>query len=324
MGIRGSLTKIINKGVVIMLLKQTRINSLSHLASLPPEAKLRICIRDVWRFPDKVNKFGFAQEDASGATILPAVFNRYSFRNAEQYATIDKSLPKEKYTQTLYWTRQEWAGRGETREVTEFTDIVRERYHRDYHAPFSVSFSLVSKEQLKCIVSDEIVLSHDNTEKIMNTINMLLGLFGECTIESNEVDQMTNVIQLNWNILPKGDCPWETIKTEIEDICRNSRKTHQQMMLRNCDVINDLKPDFCAYGRSGFRGYVVFGFTTKNLYVLESVIPNNATYVFQNQWEGLSKLTKAEILNQDLQKARIIHNANWVAEFNKLMKETVE
>ncbi|MCI2056857.1 MAG: hypothetical protein LKJ86_06885 [Oscillibacter sp.] len=307
-----------------MFLKQTRINSLSHLASLPPEAKLKICIHDVSRFPDKVNKFGFKQEDDSGSTILPAAFNRYSFRNAEQYATIDKSLPKEKYTQTLYWTRHEWAGRDETREVTDFTDIVRERYHRDYHAPFSVSFSLVTKEQIKSIVSDEIVLSHNNTEKIMNTINMLLGLFGECTIETDNSDPNTHTIRLDWDILPKGNYPWETIKREIEDICRNSRRTQQQMMLRNCDVINEFKPDFRAYGRSGFRGYVIFGFTTKNLYILESILPNNATYVFENQWEELSKLTKAEILNQDLQKARIIHKANWVAEFNKLMKETVE
>lgn len=305
-----------------MFLKQTRINSLSHLSSLPSQSKLKICVYNVSRFPDKVNKFGFKKEDVSGATILPASFNRYSFRNAEQYATIDKSLPKEKYTQTLYWTRHEWAGKGETREVTAFTDIVRERYHRDYHAPFSVSFSLVMKEQMKSIVSDEIVLSVDNNEKIMNTINMLLGLFGECTIESNEVDTETPTIRLDWDILPEGNYPWETIKTSIEGICRNSRKTRQQMMLRNCGVINDLKPDFRAYGRSGFRGYVVFGFTKKNLYILESIAPNNATYVFENQWEELSKLTKAEILNHDLQKARIIHNSNWVSEFKKLMKVT--
>lgn len=302
-----------------MLLKQTRINSLSHLSTFPPEAKIRVCVRDVSRFLSKFIKFGFNEDDASGATILPATFNRYSFRNAEKYSTIDKSLPKEKYIQTLYWTRQEWAGRGETREVTDFTDIIRERYHRDYHDPFSVAFMLIIEGEQKSIVSDEIVLSHDNNEKIMNTINMLLGLFGECTIESDEADIRTATIRLDWDILPQGSYPWETMKEEIESICKNSRKTHKQMMLRNCDAINKLNPDFRAYGRSGFRGYVIFGFTKRNLYILESVIPNNATYVFENEWEEISKLTKAEILNQDLQKTRIIHNANWLKEFEKLM-----
>ena len=307
-----------------MFLKQTRINSLSHLANFPPETKIRVCAYDVSRFPNEFNKFGFKQDDPSGSTILPATFNRYSRRNAEQYATIDKSLPKEKYTQTLYWTRHEWAGRGETREVTEFIDIVRERYHRDYYAPFSVGFSLIVEGQVKSIVSDEIVLSHDNNEKIMNTINMLLGLFGECTIESDEVEMRAATIRFDWDILPPGDYPWETIKEEIENICKNSRRTQKQMMLRNCDVINNLNPDFHAYGRSGFKGYVIFGFKKKNLYILESIFPNNATYVFENEWAELSKLTKAEILNQDLQKMRIIHNANWITEFEKLMKVNVQ
>ncbi len=306
-----------------MLLRQTRINNLSRLSCFSPGANLHISVCDVSRFPEKVYKFGFKQEDDSGTTILPTAFNRYAFRNAEQFTTIDRTLPKEKYTQTLYWTRHEWAGKGETREVTDFTDIVRERYHRDYHAPFSVSFSLIANGERKSIVSDEIALSLDNSEIIMNTINMVLALFGECMIESDEEIIRAQTIRLDWDILPQGNYPWETMKDDIEGICKNSRKTQRAMMLRNCDAINKYKPDFRAYGRSGFRGYVVFGFSKKNLYILESILPNNATYVFENQWENLSKLTKAEILNHDLQKARIIHTANWASEFEKLMETSI-
>lgn len=312
--------QIIVKGVYLMFLKQTRINSLSHLSSFSPNAEIRISVSDLSRFSDGLSKFGFKQDDISGTTILPALFNQYAFRNAEQYTTIDKTLPKEKYTQTLYWTRHEWAGQGETREVTEFTDIVRERYHRHYHEPFSVCFSLIIKGEQRSIASDKILLTPDNNGKIINTINMVLGLFGECSIESDEESIETHTIRLDWDILPKGNYPWETIKADIEGVCKNSNKTQRAMMLRNCDAINEQHPDFRAYGRSGFRGYVVFGFTKRNLYFLESIFPNNATYVFESRWEELSKLTKAEILNQNLHKARIIHNANWLSEFETLIK----
>lgn len=89
--------------------------------------------------------------------------------------------------------------------------------------------------------------------------------------------------------------------------------------IRNCNLINECNPDFIAYGRSGFRGYIVFGFCKKNLFILESIFPNNATYIFESDWEGLSKLTKSEILNHNLQKGRLIHNANWPTEFEKYM-----
>ena len=91
-------------------------------------------------------------------------------------------------------------------------------------------------------------------------------------------------------------------------------------MLRNCESIYARNPDFVAYGRSGFRGYAVFGFTSRNLYILESAVPNNATYVLQNDWESISQLSKAEILSQELHRARIIHSTNWQKNFDEIME----
>ena len=73
-----------------------------------------------------------------------------------------------------------------------------------------------------------------------------------------------------------------------------------------------------AYGRAGFRGYAVFGFTSKNLYVLESAFPNNATYVLQNDWETISQMSKLKFF-QNLHKARIVHSENWQKNFDAIM-----
>lgn len=53
---------------------------------------------------------------------------------------------------------------------------------------------------------------------------------------------------------------------------------------------------------------------------LVSVYTNNATYVFGRDWEMLSKLSKAEILDGKLQEARLIHNDNWKHHINELLE----
>lgn len=305
-----------------MIIRKNRIRSESYLNEFKKGSNLTIKVNNVLNSQTKIEKFGFKLDDVDGTTILPSVFNSYSRKNAEQFYTIDKTLPKEKYTQTIYWTRTEWAGRGETREVTEFTDIVRERYHRDYHLPYSVEFTLSRTESENSIVSQQIKYVDDNIKKIINTINLVLSLFGKCEIISDEEPSYSTpakVVHVNWNILPKGKYPWTKVKKSIESISKKYNNTQKEMMLRNCEEINKLSPDFVAYGRAGFRGYAVFGFTDKNLYILESMFPNNATYIFEKDWEELSMLSKGEILNQSLHKARIIHTAKWNEKFEQIM-----
>ena len=305
-----------------MIIRKNRIRSESNLNEFKKGSNLTIKVNNVLNSQTKIEKFGFKLDDVDGTTILPSVFNSYSRKNAEQFYTIDKTLPKEKYTQTIYWTRTEWAGRGETREVTEFTDIVRERYHRDYHLPYSVEFTLLRTESENSIVSQQIKYVDDNIKKIINTINLVLSLFGKCEIISDEEPSYSTpakVVHVNWDILPKGKYPWTKVKKSIESISKKYNNTQKEMMLRNCEEINKLSPDFVAYGRAGFRGYAVFGFTDKNLYILESMFPNNATYIFEKDWEELSMLSKGEILNQSLHKARIIHTAKWNEKFKQIM-----
>lgn len=73
------------------------------------------------------------------------------------------------------------------------------------------------------------------------------------------------------------------------------------------------RPDFIALGVGGFRDYVVFGFQSKNLYVLESPKLGNATYVFKNNWAAVSSLSKKEILEGSLHELRIVHNQRWTS-----------
>lgn len=76
-------------------------------------------------------------------------------------------------------------------------------------------------------------------------------------------------------------------------------------------VISHRNPDFLAIGRAGFSGYFVYGFKDKDVYVLESIHLDNATYVFNSHWKDLSQLSKSEIINSTIPHSRIIHNKKW-------------
>jgi hypothetical protein len=45
-----------------------------------------------------------------------------------------------------------------------------------------------------------------------------------------------------------------------------------------------------------------------------------ATYVFDRDWKEVSKLTKKQIIDGGLAKARLIHNKSWKNEIDKLLK----
>ena len=83
--------------------------------------------------------------------------------------------------------------------------------------------------------------------------------------------------------------------------------------------INKYNPDFTAIGFGGFSGYMVIGFEMKKLFVLESTQINNATYVLNRDWEYISKLSKAGVLNNKLHFARVIHNNQWYESITNLL-----
>jgi hypothetical protein len=51
--------------------------------------------------------------------------------------------------------------------------------------------------------------------------------------------------------------------------------------------------------QGGFSDYIAYVFAERRLVVLESVRKGNAIYVFGQNWDRFSKLSKAEILDRN-------------------------
>jgi hypothetical protein len=124
----------------------------------------------------------------------------------------------------------------------------------------------------------------------------------------------------NWSILPPGKYPFEKLIERVNTDLGIVQNRNRKVINHRVQQINDANPNFIAFGNAGFTGYWIFGFPNINTYVLESVYPNNATYILANDWEAISRLSKSEILRNDLHLARIEHRINWPNEINRFLR----
>jgi len=110
----------------------------------------------------------------------------------------------------------------------------------------------------------------------------------------------------NWEILPEGTRPWQELWPLLAEHIVDFEGSKNAAFRARLDVVNSFGSNFAAVGRAGFRGYVVFGFPGKGLTVCESMYRHNATYVFGEDWEHLTRRTKTEVLDAHLHKHRIL------------------
>ena len=129
------------------------------------------------------------------------------------------------------------------------------------------------------------------------------------------------LVQLNWELLPKGELPWQSDSPLLVQAKKTMNKNKAKVCEHRLSSIERHKPDTVAIGRGGFQGYIVYGFDKLNIFILESMYRNNATYVLDGNWEQISRLSKKEILDKQLHQARIIHNESWVTSLNNLFRK---
>ena len=169
------------------------------------------------------------------------------------------------------------------------------------------------------------MLDFDNPVSLLHVINVFLEIFNQCQVLSENLQgfAISTVKPLNWEILPPGKYPWKKVDGRLKPLIEREKPQNQIMIRHRLELISAYSPEFVAIGRAGFSGYLIFGFPGKNLYILESLYYGNATYVFEEDWETLSRLTKAEILTGNFQKDRIIHRVMWDGHIRELLGDSV-
>lgn len=311
-----------------MKINKTRISSLKNNLpdSLFGKKIIPAIILDAKKDRIDILNLGFSEKMEVGESILPAKSGTVSMFNAEGKDVIDRTKPKETRYQEFEWTREEWAGRGKTETVTNSVIRPYKRWSRIFVPPLSVQFTISKIEGSKLTITAPCIeWSDENGNILIHEINLFLEKFKTCDVlDEKQVPVIKVTKSLNWTILPPGKRPWEEQRKFLKPVLDLVKSKNKKPVLDSrLENINTLQPEFTAIGNQGFGGYIVFGFPKKDIYVLESAFYGNAIYVFSENWEDLSKRTKAEILNAKLQIERITHHGervDWLKRLSELLK----
>lgn len=308
-----------------MIIQQKYIRSLNkHLGQLMQGVDLVIGVPITQENNELVSRIGFSVPTEVGDTVLPSPsFGRIATYNAEGKQVVRRDLPKETAYRQIEWHWNEWRGYNETEEMTAIVDVPYERYPRDFVPPPGVELSIGgSKKSGLYVVSPTTKYKAANHETIIHTINLFLEIFGMAHVltEGFEAVKIPSIRRLNWTVLPEGEYPLDKLKDFVEPVLTAASEGKRPVIQNRFVTISKYSPKFVAIGRAGFSGYLIFGFPKKNIYVCESAYYGNATYVFDKNWDQLSRLTKAEILDEALHEDRLIHREGWDQKVAKLLR----
>ena len=262
-----------------------------------------------------LSKYGFDQSSLEDKMIIPNPINKSTTENVDGKWIVHKNLPKEKRTIERDYHIVDW--HGNNHDGTCYQEVLC--YQRTLIEPKEIGFNIENNIMYSALY----VNNEENRDNIKCAINIILSILGRCEIlNKNKINKykLINEKKVSWTILPKGDMCKSLLEDYIEKTTLTIPKSKRQLIKNRFQFLRDLKYDFCVTGSQSFYGYIVFCFSNKNIYLFESNKPDNATYVFEGNWEEASKLTKSEILTGNLHKCRIFHTHNWKSNIINLLK----
>lgn len=265
---------------------------------------------------EKLISIGFTTELNIGETVLPKICGPISRFNADGGYIKRRDLPKEIYYISREWSWKDYQGK----EYSKIVTFSRERIHRETISGPNIELQIVKIDNQKILFASKLKKEESSFAVAKHTINLLLELFGECDILDSEKKTIIppQIIRLNWKIFPKGEYIWEKVEPIIKERINAQPKGNRPVISFRNAKISTKEPTFFAYGLGGFSDYTVYGFPNLNIYILESMNIGNATYVLDKNWEEITKLTKKDIIDNNLYKKRIVHSPDWEVEIDKL------
>lgn len=300
------------------IIKRRVINVEPYLTNVREGEEFHIAFTNFNENLERILQIGFTNELQVGEQVLPSVVGPVTRFNANGSYILRRDLPRETYYMVRLWKWNDYQGN----EHEKIIYIARERFHRELISPPSEELLIDSYGQSNIVVSRAFTKAPENLQSIKNMINIFLEIFGECDLirENYQPFLYENVTRLNWRILPQGDYPWPVIREIAQERITRQPRGNRPVIANQLEIITTHVPNFVAVGQGGFNDYIVFGFPEKSIYILESIRIGNATYIFGDDWAALSRMTKAEILNNNLQKERLFHSPNWEQRINEILR----
>jgi hypothetical protein len=268
--------------------------------------------------PEAWTKLGFNEILEQDQALMPAGIGKVSAFNARGKEVVRKDLPKVSRSYPSFRTWLDWHGNSHSGIQYRSMDV----YPREYIAAPSESLFVLGQGNDMRICTRAINMQTESQETTLHLANLMLECFGvfEVMDASTGIKIGTKLKHLQWEILPPGQYPWSKTGPIVANNTKLLDESGKELIRYRMGTIAGFQPGFLAIGKGGFNAYFVYGFEEKGIYLLESGYLNNATYVFKQNWEELSQLTKNEIINGDLPHTRIIHDRRWLQNVSKVIR----
>lgn len=264
---------------------------------------------------DQAAMLGFDGVPLAGASIVPSAEGPATFFNARGKEIVRKDLPMITKSRSINTSWKDW--HGQTHHGTQTRSY--ETYPREHIAPPGEFLTAVETDG-GIAMATRIIDRTEPEESIANLLNLYLECFPHFEIVDPSLAVPVRVEKVNWRILPPGKFPFDRAMQVLDNYLEQLTESDRAAARQRIRIITRHEPDFMAVGLGGFSEYIVFGFTRKSRYVFESPETGNATYIFRNEWEEVSQLTKRQILQEQLQEARIIHTSRWAIEVSEAIQ----
>lgn len=257
---------------------------------------------------------GFDSTPSEGDSILPASIGRATNFNAHGKEIIRRDLPMETRSCMINTSWKDW--HGQTHHGVQTRDY--EAYPRDMIPPPGELLTATNRNG-QIVAASRIIQREEPETDIVNLLNLFLECFPSFEIVRPDLTEPTEIRKVNWKILPAGQYPFERARQALDEYLQRLPENDRATATERIRAITRHNPNFVAVGAGGFSDYVVFGFTNKRRYILESPNTGNATYTFRNEWQEISQLSKREILEGNLQEARLVHNNRWYVSISDII-----
>lgn len=306
------------------MIKQGSIRGLgAHVRAYRPGSRLVAASRITADMVTRLVEAGFVEPMDEGQSVLPSShFGRTAAFNAEGRDVVHRDQPMETVYRHVEWTHDQWNG-PYTERVTEVVERPYQRYPRTFIQPPAIELTTRLSATGQLFVCGPVRILGRDDDALVHDVNLVLDVCKECEILSDGlVSQLNgNVRRLNWNVLPQGHYPWDVLQPHVRQAVDRLTEQAKPVIEHRLETVSQYPHQFVAIGNAGFSGYVIFGFPQLGIFVLECTHEGNATYVFGQNWEELSQMSKAEILRGDLQLHRLIHVQGWRHQLARMMRQ---
>jgi hypothetical protein len=257
-----------------------------------------------------LQKYGLPTTFVNGQEMVPKA--KGGATKANKSGKFKRKQPEEKTTRTIEISFINKHGT-HVHYFRDFDVYVRELVHQ-----FDMKFICrVNEHDQKIVASPVLTYTDQSDTNLMNThaINLFGEVFGEFEIfDANLNPALKFNKRYSYDFLPKGELnKGENTKDVLLTVERYLKDpVESAAFAKRLFVIKEFDPDLRGRGPGGFFGYIVFGFSSKQIVILESMYHGRATYVFDaKNYEEIIIKDKQEIIQNKLMKERFIHNDKW-------------